>query len=442
MKESQNIEWKKSWRNEYIKWICGFSNANGGTLYIGKDDQGKVTGISDVGKLLKDIPNKVRDILGIMIDVNLITEKGKDILEIIVESYPYPVSYKGQYHYRSGSTKQELKGAALDKFLLRKQGKHWDGVPVPHVFVKDLDDHAFEYFRKKAAKSKRLTSEVLEEKNDILIEKLHLTDNQYLKRAAVLLFHPDPEKFVTGAYVKIGYFKTDDDLLFQDEIHGNLFSQVEKTMDLLLTKYQKATIEYKGVSRIEEYPFPEAALREALLNSIAHKDYSSANPIQISVYSDKIIFWNEGQLPENWTISQLKEKHPSKPFNPVIANVFFRAGLIEAWGRGIFKIIHACRVSNSPEPVFKCDLSGFSVELFALKIETPGEKLGEKLGENRLEIIKLMQVNQQISITELSRLIGISTTAIERNIKYLKEKEIIKRVGAAKGGHWEVIIKK
>ncbi len=163
-----------------------------------------------------------------------------------------------------------------------------------------------------------------------------------------------------------------------------------------------------------------------------------SNPIQISVYSDKIIFWNESQLPENWTISQLKEKHPSKPFNPVIANVFFRAGLIEAWGRGIFKIIHACRVSNSPEPVFKCDLSGFFVELFALKKGTSGEKLGE----NRLEIIKLMQANQQISIADLSRLIGISTTAIERNIKYLKEKEIIKRVGAAKGGHWEVIIKK
>ena len=82
-------------------------------------------------------------------------------------------------------------------------------------------------------------------------------------------------------------------------------------------------------------------------------------------------------MPENWTISQLKEKHPSKPFNPVIANVFFRAGLIEAWGRGIFKIIHACRVSNSPEPVFKCDFSGFFVELFAQKIKTPGEKLGE-----------------------------------------------------------------
>jgi ATP-dependent DNA helicase RecG len=119
-KESQNVEWKQSWRDEYIKWICGFANANGGKLFIGKNNKGAVTGISDAHKLLADIPNKVRDILGVIVDVNLKTEKGKDYLEILVESYPYPVSYKGQYHYRSGSTKQELKGAALDRFLLKK----------------------------------------------------------------------------------------------------------------------------------------------------------------------------------------------------------------------------------------------------------------------------------------------------------------------------------
>ena len=118
MKENRNIEWKASWRDEYIKWICGFANAQGGTLFIGKNNKGVVTGVANAKKLLEDIPNKVRDILGIIIDVNLITENGKEYLEIIVEPYPYPVSYKGQYHYRSGSTKQELKGAALDKFLL------------------------------------------------------------------------------------------------------------------------------------------------------------------------------------------------------------------------------------------------------------------------------------------------------------------------------------
>lgn len=118
MSENQNIEWKESWRDEYLKWICGFANAEGGTLIIGKNDKGKVVGIQNAKKLMKDIPNKTRDILGIIVDVNLVAENESEYIEILVENYPYPVNYKGQYHYRSGSTKQELKGVALDKFLL------------------------------------------------------------------------------------------------------------------------------------------------------------------------------------------------------------------------------------------------------------------------------------------------------------------------------------
>jgi ATP-dependent DNA helicase RecG len=112
--EHQHVEWKESWRDEYLKWICGFANADGGVLVIGRNDKGTVVGIQNVGRPLVDIPNKVRDILGIMVDVNLRKEAGDEFLEILVEPYPYPVSYRGEYHFRSGSTKQELKGAALD----------------------------------------------------------------------------------------------------------------------------------------------------------------------------------------------------------------------------------------------------------------------------------------------------------------------------------------
>ena len=164
--------------------------------------------------------------------------------------------------------------------------------------------------------------EFLQENNETLLKKLHLTEGHYLKRAAILLFHPDPEKYVTGAFIKIGFFRTDDDLLFQDDVHGHLFEQVEKTLDLLFTKYLKAFINYKGVQRIERLIFPEVALREALLNATTHKDYSTGVPIQISVYDDKIIFWNEGTLPENWTIENLKQKHASRPLNPSISTAF------------------------------------------------------------------------------------------------------------------------
>jgi ATP-dependent DNA helicase RecG len=292
MNENENIEWKTSWRDEYLKWICGFANAQGGVLEIGKSDRGEVVGVADASKLLVDLPNKIRDMLGIVPEVNLLKEHGKDVIRITVEPYPYPVSYKGQYHVRSGSTKQELRGAALDHFLLRKTGRHWDAVPIPGVSPGDLDPGVISRFRERATRSKRLGPEILEEEDEVLIEKLRLTDGEYLKREAVLLFHPDPEAFVTGAFVKIGYFESHSELRYQDEIHGDLFTQVDKTMDLLLTKYMKAVISYEGVQRVETYPVPEEALREAVLNAIAHKDYGSAVPIQISVYDDKIMLWN------------------------------------------------------------------------------------------------------------------------------------------------------
>lgn len=214
MKEDQNIEYKQTWKDEYLKWICGFANASGGIIYIGRNDSGEIAGLKNAQKLLEDIPNKVKDILGILVDVNLHQSEKGNYIEIIVDTYPYPVNYKGQYHYRSGSTKQELKGAALDKFMLQRKGKRWDGVPVPNVLISDLKQETLDFFRKKALKSKRIEEEVLTDSNELIIENLQLKEDKYLKRASVLLFHPEPEKYVTGAYVKIGFFETDSDLIY------------------------------------------------------------------------------------------------------------------------------------------------------------------------------------------------------------------------------------
>ena len=135
-----------------------------------------------------------------------------------------------------------------------------------------------------------------------------------------------PSAIVTGSYVKIGYFRTDDDRLYHDEVHGDLFTQVSRTMDLLRTKYLKAAITYRGTQRVETFPVPEAALREAVLNAVIHKDYATATPVQISVYADTLMIWNAGQLPAAWTIEKLTHNHSSQPFNPDIANVFFGLG--------------------------------------------------------------------------------------------------------------------
>jgi len=268
---------------------------------------------------------------------------------------------------------------------------------VPRVDVADFKDESFNIFRTNATKSGRVSDEVLAQSNALLIDNLNLKEGDYLKRAAILLFHNDPEKWIVGAYIKIGYFRTDADLLYQDDIHGSLFVQAEKAMDLLLTKYLRAAISYEGISRVEKFPFPKAALREALLNAIVHKDYSGGSPIQISVYENKIYFWNDGQLPDNWTVEQLLSKHASKPFNPLIANAFFRAGMIESWGRGIEKINQECKAA-----------------------------------------IALLREDGSLSIAKLAKQIGKSTSAIERALRKLRETGEIERVGPAKGGYWVV----
>ena len=249
MDESQNLEWKSSWRDEYLKWICGFANAQGGLLVIGKNDRGEVVGVKDPLRLLEEIPNKTQSLLGIVVDVNLKSEEGGEYLEIRVESHPNPISYKGEHHYRSGSTKQVLRGAALNRFLLGKHGRNWDDAPMPGIGLRDLDGRTLDEFRQRGVASDRMPATMVGESDGNLIELLHLREGEHLRRAAVLLFHPDPTRFFAGAFVKIGYFRSETELAYQDVVEGSLFVQVDRTVDLLRTKYSKAEISYEGILR-------------------------------------------------------------------------------------------------------------------------------------------------------------------------------------------------
>ena len=148
MEENQNVEWKTKWRDEYLKWICGFANAQGGKIYIGTADDGTIVGVQNSKILLEDIPNKIQTMLGIVADVNLLSSNDKEYVEIIVKPSNFPVNYKGEYHYRSGSTKQQLKGIALADFLVEKTGVRWEDVPVPGIEVEDLDKDSFDIFRR------------------------------------------------------------------------------------------------------------------------------------------------------------------------------------------------------------------------------------------------------------------------------------------------------
>ncbi len=371
MDESQNLEWKSSWRDEYLKWLCGFANAQGGLLVIGRNDRGEVVGVKDPLRLLEEIPNKTQSLLGIVVDVNLKSEAGGEYLEIKVDPHPNPISYKGEYHYRSGSTKQVLRGAALNRFLLRKHGRNWDNVPMPGIGLRDLDGRTLDEFRQRGVASDRMPTTIVGESDGNLIELLHLREGGHLRRAAVLLFHPDPTRFFAGAFVKIGYFRTETELAYQDVVEGSLFVQVDRTVDLLRTKYSKAEVSYEGIFRREAPPVPGEALREAVLNAIAHRDYSNSAPIQIRVYDNRISLWNPGTLPFDWTLDKLVGTHASAPHNPDIANAFFRAGMIEAWGRGIRSIVETCQAAGTAQPKWLVEPDGLRLEFVLTESAEP-----------------------------------------------------------------------
>ena len=339
MSESQNIEYKESWRDEYLKWICGFANAQGGTIYIGVADNQEVVGVANAKRLMDDIPNKIVNLLDIIADVNLLEKNGKQYIEISVEPSAIPISLKGVYHYRSGSTKQVLKGASLHQFLMRKMGKTWDDVERLPYSDDLIDRVAIDYFLQKGIQADRIDASLLNEDTWAVLDSLELlTDDGSLKNAAILLFSKRPQRYFTGIQFKIGRFGNDEsDLIFDDIVEGNILQMADKVVELLKSKYLISPIHYDGMQRIATLEIPEKALREMLYNAIVHKDYRGS-AIMMWVYNDHVELWNEGELPENMDVSTLLKRHKSRQRNPKIANVFYRAGLIEIWGRGINKI--------------------------------------------------------------------------------------------------------
>jgi ATP-dependent DNA helicase RecG len=459
MAESQTTEWKVFWKDEYLAWLCGFANSNGGILILGKNDAGQAIGLDNAQKLMTDLPNKIRDGLGIIVEINLFHENSRELIEIKVPPYSIPISYKGTYYMRSGSTNQRLTGHALENFILNRHGVSWDSLPLPGFRLEDISDQAIDHFKKLAKKKGRIPTDYLDEPKEILIERLGLIKSGYLTNAAMLLFAEDPQSWQQGAFVKLGFFRNHADLEYQDEIRGPLIDQIDRIMEVLHLKYMKARISYEGIQRIERYFVPDEALREALLNAICHKDYSRSIPIQVSVYADQLYIGNVGSLPENWTLEDLLGKHTSIPYNPLFANVFYLAGHIESWGRGIEKIFSACKMENVPEPQFKVHPGDIMIHFTApegfaelgvkesdhepqnepqseSQNEPQRTKVKMSLEERLSEIINLISIKGNITRKELAYELGVSRSTIARDLEKLKDMGKVEYEGSAKAGYW------
>ena len=227
---------------------------------------------------------------------------------------------------------------------------------------------------------------------------------------------------------------------------------------------ESQNIEYKKtwrdeyLNRKETFFFPRAAFRELILNAVIHKDYLSTTPIQIRIYKDKIRLWNDGALPKEVPVEDLFKEHVSKPCNPNLANVFFKCGMIESWARGFSKITRYCKEENAKLPEIDLSLGGVTARCFASDKylaflnehqETENVPLTErqnttlkttlKTEKTTQKILDIIKTNPYVTRTELSDLTGISPDGIKWQLKQLKDKKVITRVGADKGGYWKIV---
>ena len=481
MKENQHIEFKQSWRDDFLKEICGFANAQGGTLYIGINDKGEVVGIEQAKQLMEKLPNQCIMTMGIAPDVNLHEEQGKLYISLNVKPSEQAIAYKGKYYFRSGTTLQELTGAALSNFLLSKMNLTWDSMPVQDATMDDIDEEAIRYFVHHGIGCGRLTAKASAQTPKQILEHLNLIDKQgRLRMAAVLLFGKNPQQFVFGAVFRIGRFKTNTDLLFQDEVKGNIIEMADEVMDFLRGKYLYAPVHYEGMQRVEELEIPETALRELLYNAIVHRDYRGVHT-QMKVYDDRIKLWNDGILPEGYYLQSLIEEHLSYARNKLIANAFYIAGFIENWGRGIEKVQEEFAVANLPIPTFETNSGGVLVtiprgnitknvtkidtnnvtketpinNLKNIEIEESGitKSITKSITKNvtkttpitlsgvALKVVKMIEKNPNITTAQMAEVIGVAKRNLIVLTNNLQRDGIIRHVGPARGGHWEIIEK-
>jgi len=349
--ESQVVEFKLIWKEEFLKNICAFANVAGGSLFIGINDNGEIIGVNNATKLLETLPNIINQKIGIIPSVLLEHTHDKTIIKIIIQPSSVPISYNGRYYIRSGSVVLELQGRKLSDFLLQKSGITWDSLEINKAFEFEPNLETIELFKKLSYD--RLPFAKEEKDIHVLLKKLNLLNPSLLPtNAAVLLFDKNPQRLFSQAVVKIGRFINEADIVSSDIVDGNLFQQAENTLAILKTKYLLSTISYEGTHRREQLVYPFNALREAIFNAIIHRDYNTTSAIQIKIYNNHLSIANEGKLPPEITIDDLKREHLSKPKNKLLADIFYKAGYIESWGRGTLKIMYECEKANIPEPLF------------------------------------------------------------------------------------------
>jgi len=362
--ESETLEFKESLQEEALQTIGAFANARGGLLLIGVSDAGACVG-TVVGKAtVREIVDRIASCTEprVVPDVTVETLERRTIIVIQVPEYPIkPVAVRGRCYRRVGSSNRQLSPTLIAEMHLASTGTSWDTRLLPGKVVKDLDLARVRRYMTLATNVGRRRFESGEKPREVL-DKLELVRDGCPTWAAVLLFGKRPQSPLVQATVHCGRFHTETDIRDDRLIEGSVWEQIDETMDFLKKHINVRFVIAGKPQRDQIWDYPLAALREAVVNAICHRDYGDSADIQIKVFDDSIRIWSPGLLPYGVTLEDLyRRTHASKPRNRLIAQIFYDLEIIERYGSGIQRMIDACKAAGLPEPTLSESTGGFLI---------------------------------------------------------------------------------
>lgn len=445
--ETERVEFKETWRDETaLKTLAAFANTSGGTLLIGVDDRQQVVGWSGDHRELEAITSKiVNNLRTHPASVRVEQIDNTSVLVIDIPSTSIPVAYRGHYYRRIGNTTQEIAPEELGYFLMQRTRFTWDSLPCS-VEPDALDVVQIRQFTRLA--QSRLPQISESEDPTAILRKLRLMVDGQPSNAAVLLFgHSLPPSWQLPR-VHMGRFKDAVTIIDDKQIDGTLFQQLEQVMQVFA---QYLNVRYvidapaggkeglAALQRQEQWDYPFTALREAVINALIHRDYTSHADIHIRVYEDKVTISNPGTLPEGLTVADLtRDEHDSIPRNPLLAQVFYFASLVERWGTGTTRMRYACRAQGLPDPQFTAEGNRFVLTI--LKNPYAPERLTARgLTDRQISIIQYVQEHGRITNREYRELTNLSDEAARQELSDLVQAGLLTQQGAGRSTHYILV---
>ena len=432
--EGEVLKFKRQWTDRALEDLAAFANTKGGTLLVGIREDGEIVGSAADDREIQRIANLIASRLGITPTIRVAEMEGLPVLEIRVEPVRGLVSYGGRYLRRVGSTNRDFAQDELARHLLERSGRSWDGLPSDWT-LDDVDPEALVHF---ARLSQPKLPHLDPEKPEPTLQNLELLSGGKLKNAGVLLFGKRPQRLFPQAQVRIGIFRGTE-ILDSHDFTGTLWEQLDGTMErfrqVLRVRFdirvEDASLE--GLQHKEVWEYPLEALREALINALIHRDYTVPADIQIQIHEDRLEVWNAGELPPPLTPEDLRGPHRSVLRNPLIAQAFYFAGLVERWGTGTTRIIELCRRQDLPEPEFRNEQGGFLVT-FAKDPYTPKRLRDLGLNERQIQAVLYVRDRGSISNKEYQQLTGVKERMATVELGDLVDKGVLVRIGTTGRG--------